>query len=95
MDEAKYKAAMAAVRYALDRVQTDADFRHHMLHTQTMRLMVHAEAMDRGEYEEVVMTRRQEWLRKHESPVAQLTEARQRIERLERALEARGICPPP
>lgn len=94
MDEATQAKAKEAIRYALDRVQTDADFRWHMLDTQTMRLLVQAEAAIRGEEEEAVMQRRREWVRKHEDPLGQLYRARERIERMEREFEARGIIPP-
>lgn len=86
--------AVEAILYALERVQTDADFRWHMLSTETHRLLVRAEAALCGEDEEVVMARRREWLRKHADPVGQLPKARKRIEQLERALEKAGITPP-
>ncbi|MBW3538731.1 MAG: hypothetical protein KY476_00525 [Planctomycetes bacterium] len=41
-------AAEAAVRYALERVVHDPDFRWHMLHTHTLRLCLIAEAERRG-----------------------------------------------
>lgn len=45
-------SAEFAVRYALSRVITDPDFRWHMLGTETLRLMIRAEAERRGIAEE-------------------------------------------
>lgn len=84
--------AGASIAYALSRVQTDPDFRWHMMHTETMARLVHAEAVFTGESEEEVMKRRQEWGRKSMSPAdAQLPKARERIELLERLLDEKGI----
>lgn len=82
-----------AIRYALQRVVTDPDFRWHMMHTQTLRLLIQAEAEYRRVDEDVVeseLTADIEVAAENGQPEAQLPAARKQIEKLERVVASVG-----
>lgn len=76
--------AYDAVRYLLDRIQTDPDLRYHMLHTQAMALLCAAEASHLGKsWVEVLNLRCEDLQPAYDRREPQLVEARKRIEELE------------
>ena len=76
----------AAVRYTLNRVQTDVDFRYYMLDSEAHRLLVEAEAAHLGEDPKVVMARRRADLRAPHriKQLPHVEELKQRLEELDR-----------
>lgn len=54
----------AAIKYILDRIQRDADLRHHMIHTEAFRLLCAAEAAALGVDAEQHEQDRLKWLGK-------------------------------
>jgi hypothetical protein len=85
----------SAVRYALDRVQTDPDFRYHMSGTETLDRLIKAEAAFLGRPEEEVREKRQADLQpKHRRREAACALNHDRVRELERLLERNGIDVP-
>lgn len=86
-----------AVRYALNRVQTDPEFRWHMLGTETFERLVTAEAAHTGRTEDDVrearMQDRQPEYRRRDRARCDLD--RDRVAELEALLEEHGIDVPP
>lgn len=66
----------AAIKYILDRIQRDADLRHHMIHTEAFRRLCAAEAAALGVDEQQHEKARLEWLGK-EPPMPQLVRLRE------------------
>lgn len=81
-----------AIKYVLDRIQTDPDLRHHMLHTQAMALLCAAEACEKGRrWIDVLNDRVKDLQPEHSRRLPDLVVARDRIEELERDLRNKEL----
>lgn len=88
------RAAKDAIRYVLDRVQTDSDFRWVMMHTESMDRLVTAEAIILGVQKESHKESRQEDVRPANRPEPTIKRLRRRVEQLVSAMERNGISVP-
>ena len=96
IDERTAALLLDAVQYALNRAQTDPEFRWHMLGTETMDRLVKAEAAALGEPVAEVMAKREtdaqpEYRRRR----AECSINRDRVRLLEGLLEDHGIAHSP
>jgi hypothetical protein len=86
------KVLYEAVRYALDRVQTDPEFRWHMLATETFRRLVKAEAKHLGKPEDEVRRLREvDAQPDYRKRRAECAINRDYVRRLQGCLEEHGI----
>lgn len=85
-----------AVRYTLNRAQTEPEFRWHMLHTEALERLIRAEAAYTGRSEdEVRAARNTDKQPEHRRRRAECDVNRERVSQLERLLEEHGVEVPP
>jgi hypothetical protein len=81
-----------AVRHVLNRVQTDPEFRWHMLHTESLDRLIKAEAAHKGVPEQEVRAKRERDLQpEYRKRLPECSVNRERVRTLELLLEDNGI----